>query len=126
MSKYQTLTRINISNYTHDAQTNKKRAFCNYFTECNTMELRNNPTQDASIIEDLKVPTLKPRNQKLMGSIYEDFKSSKGIKVINNGYKATGINEVVEKVKNGVDSSLDPLVDFFIRENISELFLRPC
>ena len=101
--KYQTLTRINILNYTHDAQTNKKRALSSYFTECITMELRNNPTHDASMIEDLKVPTLKPRNQKLMGSIYENFKSSKGIKVINNGCKATGINELVEKVKNGVD-----------------------
>ena len=65
---------------------------------------------------DLKLPTLKPKTRKLMGSIYEDFRSRKDRNVMKNGWKTAGINEMVDKTRNGVDSSLDSFLDFLLPE----------
>ena len=45
-----------------------------------------------------------------MGSIYEHLKSTKGMEIIRNGWKAAGITKAVADARNGVDISLDPFV----------------
>ena len=73
-------------------------------------ELRDNPERDVTTIYiDLKLSTLKPIHGKLMGSIYEHFKSAKGKETIMNGWKAAGISEAVADARNhSIRSSLNP------------------
>ena len=45
-----------------------------------------------------------------MGSTYEHLKSTKGVEIIRNGWKAVDITKAVADARSGVDISLDRFV----------------
>ena len=72
-------------------------------------ELHDNPERNVTTVDiDLELSTLNPIHGKLMGSIYEYFKSTEGMETIMNGRKAAGISEAIADARSSIGSLLNP------------------
>ena len=78
----------------------EKRAFSEYFTSCIMKALELEPDRDVTSIEvDLRLSTLKPRHAKVMIELYDYLKTEDGRKIIESGWKAAGIKENLDQVR---------------------------
>ena len=88
----------------------ERAAFRDYFTNTITKELQTNPDKDVTTIEvDLRLSTLKPIHAKVMGQIYQHFKTE-GRQTIINGWKAAGVIKAVADARNGHVDDLNPFI----------------
>ena len=77
----------------------EKRAFSEYFTSCIMKALELEPDRDVTSIEvDLRLSTLKPR-AKVMIELYDYLKTEDRRKIIESGWKAAGIKENLDQVR---------------------------
>ena len=91
----------------------EKRAFSDYFTSCIMEALENDPNRDVTTIKvDLRMSTLKPRHAKVMGDMYTYLKSEKGDRIIEAGWKASGITDALRVAREGNENviNLNPFV----------------
>ena len=63
------------------------------------------------VVVDTRLSVVKPLHAKTMKKAFDFFSTSKGIKIIKSGWRASGMTPAVESARN--DQLIDLLVDPF-------------